>query len=97
MAVTRLHACGGVGVMAEAYENLVLRMLRDIREKQDDDGLRLRSVERTLQEMKESVAVAMGVAGYASAAVERRGQDFDALQEKVALLERRLAALENRV
>jgi hypothetical protein len=82
--------------MAEAHENLVLRLLREIREKQDDDSLRLRSVERTLQDVKENVAVAMGVAGDASAAVDRHGQDFDALQEKVALLERRLAALENR-
>ena len=88
--------------MAEEQDNLVLRILReirtevhDVRTKQDEDSLRLRSVERTLQDMKESVAVAIGVAGYASSAVERHRQDFDALQEKVALLERRLAALEN--
>ena len=82
--------------MAEEQDNLVLRLLREIREKQDDDGLRLRNVERTVEEIKDSVAVAMGVAAYSSTATQRHGQDMDVLQEKVALLERRLLALENR-
>lgn len=78
--------------MAETHENLVLRLLREVRAKQDEDGLRLRHVERTLDEMKDSI-----VAAYASAASERHGGDMDVLREKVAMLERRLADPEARI
>lgn len=83
--------------MAETHENLVLRLLREVRAKQDEDGLRLRHVERTLDEMKDSIVAAMGVAAYASAASERHGGDMDVRREKVAMLERRLADLEARI
>ena len=78
----------------EEETNPILRLVSDIRAKQDEDSLRLRPVARILDEVKGCVVAAMGRAGYASSATVSHGQDMDELREKVALLERRLAKLE---
>lgn len=75
-------------------DNLILRLLREIRADTQETRSRLARVERTLDEMKESVVAAMGVAAYASSATESHGHDMDEMKEKIALLERRLADLE---
>jgi polyhydroxyalkanoate synthesis regulator phasin len=96
LAVARLYAGGGLGAMAEEEGNIVLRLLREIRSQQVDDGRRLQRVERHLDELREATVTAMGVAGLASVSTEKHGQEMDELRDQLEALRRRVAALENR-
>jgi hypothetical protein len=76
--------------MAEPENNLVLRLLREIRSQQLDDGRRLQRVERHVDEIREQMVTAMGVGGLASVATEKHGEGMD----EIAALKRRVAELE---
>jgi polyhydroxyalkanoate synthesis regulator phasin len=83
--------------MAEEQDNLVLRMLREIRSQQVDDGQRLRRVERHLEEVRDQMVTAMGVAGLASVATEKHGEGMDEIRDQIEALRRRVSELEQRV
>jgi hypothetical protein len=81
--------------------NLVLRLLREIRSeqaamkaKQEEDGLRLMRVERRVDELHESVGMALGFSAHATQVTESFGQRFDKLQDEILSLKRRVAELE---
>ena len=82
--------------MAETESNLILRLLREIRVKQGEDGLRLVRVERRVDERHESVGTALGMAVHANIAVEHTGQTFDEIRDEIAALKRRVQELEAR-
>jgi polyhydroxyalkanoate synthesis regulator phasin len=82
--------------MAEAEENLIVRLLREIRSQQKEDGLRLHRVERRLDEMHDGMVTAMGLAGLANVATEKHGGDMDEIRDELTALKRRVAELEAR-
>ena len=77
-------------------DNLVLRMLREIRSQQVDDGRRLQRVERKMDELHDSVITAMGIAGVASVATEKHGEGMDEIRDEISALKRRVQELEAR-
>ena len=82
--------------MAETEDNVVLRLLREIRADTQDTRSRLTKVERRLEEFHESMVQAMGVAGLASVATEKHGEDIDKIRDEIAALKRRVQELEAR-
>jgi polyhydroxyalkanoate synthesis regulator phasin len=82
--------------MSEDQDNMVLRLLREIRAQQIEDSRRLVRVERRLDELHESNATALGLAAHANVVVEQSGQRFDELADQIEALRRRVAALEDR-
>jgi hypothetical protein len=87
--------------MAEEDDNVVLRLLREIRGKLDNhdrafEGLqgRMTSIERHMEDVKESVSYALGLSAHANVAYETTGQRLDRLKEQVAGLEARIEELE---
>ena len=87
--------------MTEDTENIVLRLLREIRAKQDEHSAqfvsveqRMTTLERKMDDVNESVAYALGVSAHANIAYETTGQRLDRLTETVADLKARLEALE---
>jgi len=82
--------------MAESEDNIVLRLLREIRGQQVDDGRRLQRVERRRDELHEAVVAAMGIAGLASVATEQHGKGMDEIRDEIAALKRRVQELEAR-
>ncbi len=87
--------------MAEDDDNLVLRLLREIRGKLDrHDGdfeaLRLgqAALERQMEDVKESVTYALGLSAHANVAYETTGQRLDRLRDQLARLEARIETLE---
>ena len=80
--------------MAEDRNDLMLRLLREIREDTGDLRSRLVRVERRVDELHESASMALGFAAHATQTVEGHGQQFDALREDIEALKRRVAELE---
>jgi hypothetical protein len=87
--------------MAEHDDNLVLRLLGEIRGKLDDhdrafDGMtqHLTSMERHIEDMKESVGYALGLSAHANVVYETTGQRLDRLTERLAGIEARVDELE---
>jgi hypothetical protein len=87
--------------MAEEDDNLVLRLLREIRGKLDDHDLafeglqgRMTSIERHMEDVKESVGYPLGLSAHANVAYETTGQRLDRLTGRVAVLEARIEELE---
>jgi predicted nuclease with TOPRIM domain len=87
--------------MADEDDNIVLRLLREIRGKLDDhdrafEGLqgRMVSIERHMEDVKESVGYALGLSAHANVAYETTGQRLDRLTERVDGLEARIEQLE---
>jgi hypothetical protein len=87
--------------MAEEDDNVVLRLLREIGGEQA--GLRasvqtiegrITSIERHMEDVKESVSYALGLSAHANVAYETTGQRLDRLTDKVAGLEGRIEELE---
>lgn len=88
--------------MAEE-DNLVLRLLREVRA--DQAGMRhpleaiqgrMTAMERHMEDVKESVTYALGPSAHANVAYETTGQRLDRLTETVEALKARVAALEGR-
>jgi hypothetical protein len=87
--------------MSDADDNLVLRLLREIPGKRDDqdrafEGLhsRMTPMERHMEDVKESVTYALGLSAHANVAYETTGQRLDRLKEQVERLEARIETLE---
>jgi len=81
--------------MAEEPDNLMLRLLRDIRDTQDkhstllaDHSRQFREIRREMHERQESTATAMGFAGHANIRTESLQKQIDALVERLDRLER---------
>lgn len=88
--------------MAEDEDNLVLRLLREIRGKLEDhdgrfDGLgeRMMGFERHAEDIKESVGYALGLSAHANVAYETTGQRLDRLMEEVRGPSARIDRLES--
>ena len=77
-------------------ENLILRLLREIRSDTSDTRLRLGKVERRLDELHEGMVQAMGMAGLASVATEQHGEAMDEIRDEIAAPKRRVQELEAR-
>jgi hypothetical protein len=89
--------------MAEDDDNLVLRLLREIRSEQGEIRTniasineRMTSYERHVEDMKESVSYTLGLSAHANVAYETTGQRLDRLTEQVAGLQARVEELEKR-
>jgi len=87
--------------MAEGDDNLVLRLLREIRSEQtrqhatmDAIGGRITTIERHMEDVKESVTYALGLSAHANVAYETTGQRLDRLTDRLAGLESRIEELE---
>jgi polyhydroxyalkanoate synthesis regulator phasin len=87
---------GGVGKMAETEPNLILRLLREIRDDTQDTRHRITKVERRLDELHEGMVSAMGLAGLASVATEKHGEGMDEIRDEITALKRRVQELESR-
>ena len=82
--------------MAEDESNLILRLLREIRADQQNQGKRLVRVERRVDELHENVATALGMAAHSNVVVEQFGQRFDEFEDRLGALQRRVADLETK-
>lgn len=82
--------------MSDDQDNVVLRLLREMRAQQIEDSRRLLRVERRLDELHESNAVALGMSAHANVVVEQAGQRFDEITDQLEALRRPVAALEDR-
>jgi hypothetical protein len=80
--------------MTAEDNNPVLRLLRDIRAKLDDHDRSFEVLERHMEDVKESVACALGLSAHANVAYEPTGQRMDRLSDRVAAPEARLETLE---
>ena len=87
--------------MAEDDDNLVLRLLREIRAEQtgqratmESIGGRITTIERHMEDVKESVSYALGLSAHANVACETTGERLDRLTEKLSGLEARVEELE---
>ena len=76
--------------MADEPDDLVLRLLREIREDQTDMRHRMGKLERTVTDATELMTQALGMAAFANVRTDR----FD---DRVAEVEDRMTALETRV
>jgi hypothetical protein len=84
-------------------DNLVLRLLREIRAEQTTQRStmqtiegRITTIERHMEDVKESVSYALGLSAHANVAYETTGQRLDRLTEQVAGLRARVEELEKR-
>jgi hypothetical protein len=82
--------------MAETEPNLILRLLREIRDDTQDTRHRITKVERRLDELHEGMVSAMGLAGLASVATEKHGEGMDEIRDEITALKRRVQELESR-
>lgn len=89
--------------MTEETENLILRLLRDIRAEIAQTrgdvatvGQRITTLERKMDDVNESVGYALGLSAHANVAYETTGQRLDRLRETVDELKTRVEALETR-
>ena len=82
--------------MGESENNVVLRLLREIRADTQDTRARMAKVERRLDELHEGMVQAMGIAGLASVATEQHGEGMDEIRDEITALKRRVAELEAR-
>jgi hypothetical protein len=80
--------------MAEDDDNVVLRLLREIRSGQEEQSRRLIRVERRVDEMHEGMTTALGMAAHSDVVVEQYGQRFDEVEDQLAALRRRVSDLE---
>lgn len=78
-------------------DNMVLRLLREIRQTQTEDHRRLIKVERRLDELFESTAMAQGMAAHAVAVSGQQGERFDQITDELEAVKRRPAELEAKV
>lgn len=82
--------------MSDEEDNVVLRLLREIRTDTSDLRQRMGRMERHVEDMREQMTTAMGMAGMATVATERHGQDMDEIRDQLEALRRRVAVLEDR-
>lgn len=80
--------------------NIMLRLLREIREDQQDHSSQLMKFDARLAVVNDSISTALGLAAHASVKAEdaafKANARFDNLSEQIDALNRRVAALEAR-
>ena len=79
--------------MAEE-DNVVLRLLREIRTEQRSQSRDLTTLKRELAELRETTMTSVGMAAHASVVVNQSGERFDELHDELEALKRRVAELE---
>lgn len=77
--------------MADEPDNIMLRLLRDVRDGQGRMQLDITALRRQVGEMHESTITALGLAGHANIRHDSVRLEIDALKERVARLEERVA------
>lgn len=87
--------------MADPDDNVVLRLLREIRAEQRDQSgkldtleQRMNTVERKLDDVKETAAYSAGMAVHANVGYETQAERLDRLREDLNEATKRIAALE---
>jgi polyhydroxyalkanoate synthesis regulator phasin len=80
--------------VTEETQNLILRLLRDIRATQDKHSVDLTTLKRHMVEVQESVPLAVGFSVSSKAHYETTAERIDRLPETVAALTQRIEALE---
>ncbi|MEL7215854.1 MAG: hypothetical protein AAGJ96_07995 [Pseudomonadota bacterium] len=75
-------------------DNIVVRLLREIRGDTSDLKTRMTKMERHLSELREHTVTAMGMAAMASQTTEDRGERLDEITDELEALRRRVADLE---
>ena len=89
--------------MADDGDNLVLRLLREIRgelaevrQTQAAHGERLTRIDRSIDDLRETAITAMGYAAHSALITDKAGERFDRITDEIAALKRRVADLEAR-
>ena len=75
--------------MAKDADNIVLKLLRDIRATQDEHSVEFKKVRKQLEDLSESVTYALGLSAHANVRHE-------SVQKKIDEIEKRLKKLEAR-
>lgn len=76
--------------MAKEPDNLVLRMLREIRATLDKHEPRFDKIDKKLDDMSASLTMALGLSLHANVRHENVQQRLDALEQRVQKLEERV-------
>jgi predicted nucleic acid-binding Zn-ribbon protein len=81
--------------MAEETENLILRLLRDIRAKQDDHDRRfgateqeLRDLRKSIEDWQETTSTGVGFAAHANIRTQAMEREIEDLKRRIEQLER---------
>lgn len=82
--------------MTEDTENLILRLLREIRETQQAHSAKFVTIERRLLERHEGLYTALGMAAHGNVVIEGHGGRLDEMAADIAAMKRRMAELESR-
>jgi hypothetical protein len=82
--------------MTEDTENLILRLLREIRGTQQAHSAKFVTIERRLSEMHEGLYTALGMAAHGNVVIEGDGGRLDEMAADIAAMKRRMAELESR-
>jgi hypothetical protein len=82
--------------MAEEQDNLVVRMLREIRSGTSGTRPRVSALKRHKEELRDQGVTTMGTASTATDATGRHGEGMDAVPDPLEPLGRRVAASEAR-
>lgn len=73
--------------MVEEREDLILRMLRDIRETLNDHSRRLKNLTKSMEEVRESVITSLGFSAHANVQYRMVDQRLDDLTRRIEALE----------
>ena len=73
--------------MADEPDNMILRLLREMRSTQLDHGERLKLIERRIDEVHETVYTAAGLAAHANVRHDGVAERLEALEARVERLE----------
>jgi polyhydroxyalkanoate synthesis regulator phasin len=82
--------------LAQDDDNVVLRLLREIRGDTSDLRLRMAKVERRLDELGDGMTTALGMSAHSNIVVEQTASRIDELQDQIEGLRRRVSDLEAR-
>ena len=74
--------------MAKEPDNLMLKLLREIRATQDDHGVEFKRVRKTVEEWQETSATMAGFAVHANTRHESVSRELDSLKKRVQKLEK---------
>lgn len=74
--------------MSKEPENLILKLLRDIRATQDDHGHEIKQLRKQIAEWQEASATMSGFAVHANVRHDTVAKELEALKKRVAKLEK---------
>ncbi|MGO9545126.1 MAG: hypothetical protein ACLPPF_10070 [Rhodomicrobium sp.] len=78
--------------MTSERDDLVLKLLRDLRSAVDESRKDMQSMRARIEEMHETSITAMGLAGHANVQHQTVRSEIDDLKERVQRLEEQMAA-----